>query len=154
MFFKDLKYKIKYKIQRAKKGFSDEDLFSIDWWFINTFPKMLNEFFECTCGHPGNEEQLKEEVAKMPQMWLEQQRTKINKTLKKYDDEYNLQDAMCCWLLIILRMKYCFELCDEWHKEYETYKENKLYKEEDEAIEKHKKEAFYLFEKYFFHLWW
>lgn len=154
MRLKDLKYEIKYKFQRAKKGYSDFDLFSIDWWFVNTFPKMLGEFFECTCGFPCNEEEVKKEVAKMPKMWLEQQRSKINKTLKKYDGEYNLEDGMCCWLLIILRMKHCFELCDEWHKEYNKYKENNLYDKENEEIEKYKKEGFYLFEKYFFNLWW
>lgn len=49
---KDLKYKIKYMFQRAKKGYGDEDLFSIDAWFIDIFPKMLEEFAECTVGSP------------------------------------------------------------------------------------------------------
>lgn len=150
---RDLKYKIKYSLQRAQKGYSVEDLFSIDCWFMNLFPKMLNEFFECTCGIPCNTE-LKSEIKKMPKMWLEQQRPKINKTLKKYDTEYNLEDEMCCWLLIILRMKYCFERCDEWHEEFEKYWEDKEYEELNKMVEKHKKEAFYLLEKYFFHLWW
>ncbi len=146
--------KIKFKFQRAKKRYCDYDLYSIDLWFINIFPKMLNEFIECTCGCPCNEEKLKEDVSKMPKMWVEQQKPVVNKLLKKYDAEFDLNDGFCCWLLILLRMKHCFELCDEFNNIYETYNINKLYKEKDARLNIYKKEAFYLFEKYFYSLWW
>lgn len=152
--FKDIKYNIKYKFQRAKKGYCDQDLFSIDAWFMEIFPKMLQEFAECTNSHPANGKELIKEVSKMPKMWAEQQKSIINKILKEYDDEFNVNDAMCCWLLIILRMKYCFEMCDEWHKDYEKYWDKKEYEILNNMVEKHKKEAFYLLEKYFFSLWW
>lgn len=145
---------IKFKFQRAKKGYCDYDLYSIDEWFINIFPKMLNEFIDCTCGHPCNEEELKEEVSKMSELWVKEQRTTINKLLKRFDAEFDLNDGMCCWLLILLRMKHCFELCDEFNNIYETYNINKLYKEKDARLNIYKKEAFYLFEKYFYGLWW
>lgn len=146
--------KIKFKFQRAKKGYCDYDLYSIDLWFINIFPKMLNEFIECTCGCPCNEEELKEEVSKMSELWVEEQRTTINKLLKRFGAEFDLNDGFCCWLLILLRMKHCFELCDEFNNIYETYNINKLYKEKDVRLNIYKKEAFYLFEKYFYGLWW
>lgn len=92
----------------------------------------------------------------MPKLWLEQQRAKINKLYKSHDFEegYDLNDKFCCWLLIILRMKYCFEMSDEWHKDYEKYWDNREYDIINNESEKHKKEAFYLFEKYFYALWW
>lgn len=149
-----VKDKIKFKIQKAKKGFCDYDLYSIDLWFINIFPKMLEEFINCTCGCPCNEKDLTIEVVNFPNMWKEQQRPLINKILKKYDEEYDLNDSMCCWLLILLRMKYCFEMCDEWNKEYDKYWDKNEYEILNKTINKHKQEAFYLFEKYFFDLWW
>lgn len=149
-----VKDKIKFKIQKAKKGYCDYDLYSIDLWFINIFPKMLEEFINCTCGCPCNEKDLTIEVVGFPNIWKEQQRPLINKILKKYDEEYNLNDSMCCWLLILLRMKYCFEMCDEWNKEYDKCWDKNEYEFLNKTINKHKQEAFYLFEKYFFDLWW
>lgn len=154
MRFRDLKYKLKYKFQRAKKGYCDKDLFSIDAWFTEIFPKMLAEFFECTNGSPSNSEELIKEISKMPKMWVEEQRAILNKKLKEYDGEFNLKDGFCCWLIIILRIKYCFEMCDEWNKAYEKYWDKKKYDDIDKMVEKHKKEGFYLLEKYFFSLWW
>lgn len=45
--------KIKKAIQRAKKGYCDEDLWDIGYWFLNTVPKMLDEFANQTIGFPG-----------------------------------------------------------------------------------------------------
>lgn len=149
-----IKDKIKFKIQKAKKGFCDYDLYSIDLWFINIFPKMLEEFINCTCGCPCNEKDLTIEVVNFPNMWKEHQRPLINKILKKYDEEYDLNDSMCCWLLILLRMKYCFEMCNEWNEEYDKCWDKNEYEFLHKTINKHKQEAFYLFEKYFFDLWW
>ena len=154
MKIKDIKYKMKYIFQKAKKGFCDEDLFSIHDWFIENFPKMLEEFAECTCGYPCDEEELKEEVNKFPGIWKLKQKPIIDKILKNYDSEFNLKDGMCCWILIILRMKYCFEKCSEWHEEYECFWKMKQYEYINNCVENYKKEGFYLFEKYFFNLWW
>ena len=151
---KDIKYNIKYKFQRAKKGYCDEDLFSIDAWFIDIFPKILEEFFKCTAGNPMNEEELIKEVEKMPKGWVLEQKDTINKQLKKYDSKFDIKDRFCCWLLIILRMKKCFEMCDEWNKYYEIYRDDSDYEGLEKAVTKYKKEAFYLFEKWFYALWW
>lgn len=151
---KDIKYNIEYKFQRAKKGYCDNDLFSIYDWFMEIFPKMLEEFVECTCGNPGDEEELIKEVSKMPELWVEEQRSLVNKYLEKYDDKFDTKDGFCCWLIIILRMKYCFERCDEWHNYYEIFRETNDYDGLDDALTRYKKEAFYLFEKWFYALWW
>lgn len=39
----DERLKLKYKNQRARRGFSDFDVFEIDSWFIGIMPKMLKE---------------------------------------------------------------------------------------------------------------
>lgn len=35
---------IKHVAQRAKKGYSYRDLWSIDWWFLTVIPNMLEDF--------------------------------------------------------------------------------------------------------------
>lgn len=146
--------RIRNFIQRGKKGYCDEDLYSIDAWFIDIFPRMLEEFIECKRGYPYNRERLYEEVKNMPPVWLERQKEVVNKMLEKYGDSYNLEDGMCCWIIILLRMKHCFERCDEWHEDYDVYRKEELYVKMNEQVEKYKKEAFYLLEKYFYDLWW
>lgn len=161
---KNLFYNIKYKIQRMKKGYTDEDLFCMHDWFIKIIPKMLEEFCNDLIGYPCNSEDLKEEVRKFPVNWLEQQIPyfdELNKKYKDYDIEYDLDDGFCCWRLIILRMKYCLELCDENNSYYKKYYEEldeitqvddqiKIYNEIDDEIERYKEEAFYLLNKWFF----
>ena len=151
---KNIKNNIKYAFQRTKKGYCDQDLFSIDAWFIELFPKMLGEFAEFTIGCPGNEEELIKEVKKFPKNWVEEQEDTINNYLNKYDSKFDIKCSCCCWILIILRMKHCFEMCDEWNERYEEYWDKKEYEKISNEIEKYKKEAFYLFEKWFYNLWW
>ena len=168
---RNLFYTIKYKIQRMNKGYSDEDLFCIHDWFTKIFPKMLDDFCSCTFGNPCDSEELKAEVKKFPVDWLEQQIPYFDKLYSKnkdYDLEYDLDNEFCCWQLIILRMKYCFELCDEFNSYYDKYYKEldkldietqlqdriKIHNEIDKEVEKYKEEAFYLFNKWFFNLWW
>lgn len=157
---KDFKNKMLYRKQRAKKGYCDEDLYSIFNWFIKIFPKMLGEFAECTFGYPCKKSEMIAEVDKMPCDWIIEQQEIIEKNYKKNKrtiEKIDVKDSMTCWLLIILRMKYCFEHCDEWHEDYEKYNESKNeenWSKQYELMEKYKKEGFYLLEKYFFTLWW
>ena len=44
---------IKHCYQRITKGYSYRDLWNIDMWFLNTFPKMLEDFKKVTPGYPG-----------------------------------------------------------------------------------------------------
>ena len=59
--------KIKYRIedmfdkfirrcQRFVKGYSNYDLWDIDWWFIDTMKRMLTEFRDKTCSYPADNE--------------------------------------------------------------------------------------------------
>lgn len=49
LFFQDLKF----CVQRIRKGYCDRDLWSIDYWFLNQFPTMLEEFKKNTHGYPS-----------------------------------------------------------------------------------------------------
>lgn len=43
----------KYARQRIKRGFADEDVWSIDIWFMNVMPKMLKQLRETHVGSPA-----------------------------------------------------------------------------------------------------
>lgn len=45
---------IKWKFQRAHRGYSDCDLWSINYWFLDTFPRMLRDFSKGLHSSPCN----------------------------------------------------------------------------------------------------
>ena len=47
-FFRD----IKWRYQRAKRGYADIDVWDIDYWFMNIIPKMLTQLRDTTHGAP------------------------------------------------------------------------------------------------------
>ena len=44
---------IKYAYQRIRYGYCDRDVWSIDWWFLNVVPNMLQDLRETTHGFPS-----------------------------------------------------------------------------------------------------
>ena len=83
---------IKHIYQRAKKGYSYRDLWSIDHWFMETIPKMLRDFMENLHGCPN-------EFIK-----------RANET-EYTDQEFEL--GMSNWKAIVKRMIFCFSEMNE-----------------------------------------
>ena len=54
MRLRDSLYDLKYRHQRAKRGYSDSDWFGMDSWFLEIIPKMLREFPH-GISYPGRE---------------------------------------------------------------------------------------------------
>ena len=50
---KDFPRDLKHLYQRAKKGYSYRDLWSIDYWFMKIMPKMLTDFKKNLHGCPA-----------------------------------------------------------------------------------------------------
>ncbi|MBQ2390095.1 MAG: hypothetical protein II305_08610 [Clostridia bacterium] len=68
-FFKELKY----AFQRFKKGYSDRDVESIDLWFFEIMPQLLNEF-SCkavSCPNEYTMEEWLEEIEKMKTLFID-----------------------------------------------------------------------------------
>ena len=66
--FYEWKLKIKSKHQRKKRGWANEDTWSINWWFLNTMLPMLTHFRDNLNGYPicfENETQWQDELTKM-----------------------------------------------------------------------------------------
>lgn len=54
------KRNMKYAYQRIKYGYCDQDVWSIDWWFLNIVPNMLQDLRETTDGFPSGVEDMDE----------------------------------------------------------------------------------------------
>lgn len=143
-------------LKKIKEGYDEEDIFNINDWFLDIFPRMLWEYANRTIGYPPNNDILKEEVLIMPKEWVETQKNIINSILKKngFSEKFSIQDPFCCWLLIILRMKHCFEMSNDDNEIYDLYRMNNMSAKISEEIDKNFNEAIRLFKKYFFSLWY
>lgn len=53
-FIKDTPYKLKWKWQRAMRGYSDSDVWNMFGWFITTVEPMLKDLLESHYGYPGD----------------------------------------------------------------------------------------------------
>lgn len=131
---------LKCAYERATKGYCFRDLWSIDDWFLNVFPMMLQDFNKTRIGHPGNLTE-KEWNAIIEDMIIsftnadEEQTDYINKYQKEYDKIFR------------------------WDNNY-TNKEKELqehfYNEEHKKFEYRKhnlQKGFQLLNKWFFALW-
>ena len=49
----DAKRNLKSKIQRFIRGYADEDVWQMDYWFINIIPKMLRQLRDKGMGYPS-----------------------------------------------------------------------------------------------------
>ena len=53
-FFKYLPRKIKWFYQRGKRGYSDNDVWDLDYWFLNVIVPMLKQLNKSNISYPAN----------------------------------------------------------------------------------------------------
>lgn len=123
----DAKRTLKSKIQRFIRGYADEDVWQMDYWFINIVPKMLRQLRDKGMGYPSkfnSKEEWHDELNKMI-YYLEQ----ANPFDDKEENEYSTDEK--------------FEPEKFLQRELEIQKDkNKM-----------KDEFFKLFNEYFWELW-
>lgn len=140
---KRLSKEIKWKIQRARRGFSDYDTWSIDIWFINTMKPMLEYFKDNLHGVPiyfdGDEEKWVGVLKRMIFLLDEMDRDKCS-FKNRYKKEY--EEYLTHWSI---------------EKTEEEQKLLRLFLGEEENkyryMELCKEEFFNLFSKFFYDLW-
>jgi len=138
--------KIKWAYQRVKRGYSDYDLGDMDIWFLETIPKMLQDF--------------KDKNNAMPTSMFEEY-LDAHKDQDDYLDDEAEKMVMDKWNKTLDRMIYCFneaneDKCSKRNEyDYKTEKEAHLNKEKEITLyrEEMLKEGFELFRKYFHNLW-
>lgn len=135
---------IKCAWQRANKGYCFRDLWSIDEWFLNIMPQMLDELNEIRNGYPSNltDEQWGEILGKMSKAFnnAHDEKTKFKNI---YEDEY-----LNTLEMDIDNGQFKCSASDELKENYyaaEKLKENFMRKSLDDGLE--------LFGKYFYALW-
>lgn len=146
MFFYKIKsfiYKIKWFIQRGKRGYSDCDIFDVSDWFIQVIVPMLKQLKETKHGYPWDmtEKEWDNQLDKMIKCFMEMSENGCSMKNEYKDKFFEI-----------------FDLEDTNKDDTEEYKElsekwSNREKEIDNYKEKMKIEAFNLFSKYFWNLW-
>lgn len=113
-----------FRIYR-KKGFISQDIWNLDNWLTETFPKMIRELADTTHGYPQEEF---EEIEEFPLEWTKNTIDEINRKRQnkiEITSPFDIDNEADRWELILLRMAYCFERADK----FEDFEENE-YSEE------------------------
>lgn len=108
-----------------KKGFISENVWNLDCWLSETFPKMIRELADTTHGYP---QENFEEVENFPLDWVKDTVAEINRKRQnkiEVTSPFNIDEPSDRWELVLLRMAYCFERADK----FEEFEENE-YSEE------------------------
>lgn len=137
-FIRDIPRNIKWFIQRGIRGYSDQDIWGIDYWFIKTIIPMLKQLKETKHGYPCDmtEEQWEKELNKMIHCFEEIDEDKCS---EKNEFEEEFHDAI--W---INPKNDTEEITKKW-----INRENEI---TDYKV-RMKNKAFSLFSKYFWNLW-
>lgn len=111
--------------QFQKKGYISENIWSLDCWLCETFPKMLRELAETTHGAPQEDF---DEINNFPTKWIKDTVDEINRKRSnsiEVQAPFDIDNLFDRWELVLVRMAYCFERA---HK-FEDFEENE-YQEE------------------------
>jgi hypothetical protein len=149
---------IKYCYQRITKGYSDRDLWNMDYWFINTIPNMLKDFKK-----QHNEifvpcEEIEQKIDRICYCLNESQEDTCSKT-NEYEEEYT--NLLFAGKKSISDM---FVPCEDNDKllrfDFNEVPEELVQNYRNRTIQINmyrnnmKNEAFNLFKDIFWYLWW
>lgn len=134
------KFERKMRKQRKEQGFSDVDVWSIDYWFADIFVKMIRQLRDNKHGAP---DLAFKEVENFPLKWVEEQsnilleqkrkRNEGKKEEDKIEEEVNLWNEDFIfdrWWMILSRIAWCLEQSNK----DSTYIENKYEEKYDEQF--------------------
>lgn len=144
MGIKDDMNKLKWKVQRFNRGYSDCDAWSIRDWFLQTMPEILDTMRFNLHGHPGNmtDEEWELILARMSFCFKEAYEDTCSKK-NEYDDTFdiNFKKNDNGTYDVEVSNKEMEEKWKERQKEIDTYMQDNF----NDGID--------LFKKYFWDLW-
>lgn len=130
--------------QRATKGYCFRDIWSIDRWFMEVFPDMLEELIKVHCGHPGNMTDDK---------WVETLKTMAKSFRNANDEKTEFQNPYEEEFLSTLDIdsntnKLTCTADEELERNYHDFE-----KQKEDFMKKSLDEGMKLFHKHFYSLW-
>jgi hypothetical protein len=134
----DIPDEIRWFIQRGRRGYSESDLWSLDWYLSNWMPKALREFKKSIRGKYGG----------VPS-YFAADLAKNKKHFKDLTDE-EWAKAKIEWLKVIDKMIAGFEASVK----QESIRADKNHRKNWDRLEKTRLEGMGLFVKWFGGLWW
>ena len=112
---KDYFYKRKMKKQRAKRKYSDDMCWDLQYTLLEILPKMIETLRKGKYSYP---EEKFEEVDNFPHDWIQRSLKELEKDFDKADfDKPNIKNQFTRWHLILKRMSYCLIQADETQTE-------------------------------------
>ncbi len=117
--FRDWKFDRKMARQRKKKGFADCDCWGMNYWFSDTFVKMIRTLRDMKHGAPEKEF---EEFDNFPLEWVNNTAPKLLEIKKSKWDEDELdfwgdEKYFDRWWMVLERIAWCLENCNEWYED-------------------------------------
>ena len=112
MFINGWLYERKMKKQRAKRKYSDDMCWDLQYTLLQILPQMIETLRKAKHGYPA---QLNfEEINNFPIKWVQGELSNLKEEYKEKDfDEPDIQDSFTRWQLILKRISYCLKQADE-----------------------------------------
>lgn len=145
-------FNIRMAMQRAIRGYSDDNCWSMWSWLSITFPKMLRTLRDMKNGAPEKDF---EEVEQFPLLWVAEECNNLmeikrkfwKRQSKKYKKENPFEEEIILWgndkifdrwLLVLSRIAYCLEQSNyeeiEIKNEYEDEYNKQVFGEDDDNL--------------------
>lgn len=107
----DYFYERKMAKQRAKRKYSDDMCWGIDYTLLEILPPMIEQMRKAKHGYPELEF---EEVLNFPIQWINKEMKNLQKEFKEKDyEEPDINDPFTKWQLILKRIVFCLTEADE-----------------------------------------
>lgn len=137
-FFKCLPRELKWFWQRGRRGYSDKDIWNMDYWFLDIIVPMLKKLKETKHGYP---------VDLTPEKW--------DKILDRMIFCFKEANDDTCSMINEYEERFMIETFGNQPKENKELQQNfiKRANEIEEYQLKMEEEGFQLFSKYFHNLW-
>lgn len=145
-FLTNIPKQIKFFYQRGKRGYSDQDVWSMDWWFFSVVIPMLKQLRDTKQGYPSK--------FKTPEEWDRELDTMIHYFIEateegcseknEYEEQYNKR-----WWDSFDKKGMAYVIDDSELRDKYLQRSYEI----DEYRENMKNKGFEMFSKYFWNLW-
>lgn len=145
-FLTNIPKQIKFFYQRGKRGYSDQDVWSMDWWFFSVVIPMLKQLRDTKQGYPSK--------FKTPEEWDRELDTMIHYFIEateegcseknEYEEQYNKR-----WWDSFDKKGMAYVIDDSELRDKYLQRSYEI----DEYREDMKNKGFEMFSKYFWNLW-